>query len=116
MEPIGAGSEAEAIALEAAQIKEDDPESRRVSDVALLQTTWLKTCCSSIKDSFLWVKNAMKQQATKFISGSDPYRCEISLTTVNFTVICSLVVAFMDQMKYAFFSKEADFAVGVIQL
>ena len=99
MEPIKAGSEAEKAALDAARIKEDSPETNRSNNVVLLKHTWLKSCCSSIRDFFIEVKNAVKRQADKFVSGSNPYRCEISITTVNLTVICSLIVAFMDQIK-----------------
>ena len=116
MEPIEAGSEAEKVALEAAQIKEDEPEGTRGSNVVLLEHTWLKSCCNSIRESFVWVKNAVKVQATKFVDGENPYRCEISITTVNVTVICSLIIVYLDLIKYAFFVKSADFALGVLQL
>lgn len=116
MEPIEAGSEAEKAALEAAEIKGDEPESNRVNNVVLLESTWLRSCFSCMRESFDWVKNSLKGQATKFLSGSDPYRCEVIVTTVNLTVICSLIVAFLDQIKFAFFVKEADFPLGVLAL
>ena len=116
MEPIEAGSEAEKVALEAAQIKEDEPESTWGSNVVLLEHTWVKSCCASIRESFIWMKNTVKVQATKFVDGENPYRCEISITTVNLTVISSLITAFLESIKYAFFDKSADFSLGVLQL
>ena len=116
MEPIEAGSEAEKTAFEAAQIKEEDPEISRNGNTVLLGHTLVKSCYSSVRKSFFWFKNGVKKQASNFISGSNPYRCEISITTVNLTVLCSLIVAFLDQMKYAFFVKEADFSLSILQL
>ncbi len=116
MEPIEAGSKAEKAALEAAQIKEDVQEPSSFSNAVLHDITWVKSCFSSMAESSIWVKNGVKGQASRFVSGTDPYRCEVSLTTVNLTVICSLIVAFLDQIKYAFFVKGADFSLSVLQL
>ncbi len=50
-------------------------------------------------------------QATKCLSGGAPYRFEFNLTTVNVLVLCSTIVAFLNQMRYAFFPERADACV-----
>jgi hypothetical protein len=52
---------------------------------------------------------SLKEQATIFLSGDGPYRFEIKITTVNFLVLCSFIVAFLDQAKLAFFKETWDF-------
>ena len=115
MEPIKAGCDAEKAAMEAAQQKENNSDNKNNGTI-FIHNTWVKSCCSSCGKIFKWMKDAFNDQAAKILRGSSPYRCEISITTVNILVLCSLIVAFLDQAKYAFLTKDTDYALGVVLL
>jgi len=111
MEPIQQGSDAEIAAWKASQIKEVEKTPRRGSVISNVSIKPLFVSCAK---TFSWMGGAFKKQAAKIVSGSDPYRCEFSITTVNFLVMCSLIVAFLDQTKHAFFCKDADFTFAIV--
>jgi len=79
-----------------------------------IQCICLSSCFSSCRKAYKAIEIIYKDQATKITSGDAPYRIRITFTTVNFLVLCGLIVAFLDQLKYAFFPKSADFALGIV--
>ena len=104
MEPIEKNSDGEQAALIAAK------HFRGLSDRTRLPQDQNKfgKFVVTISSFLTRVISFLKSQATKFLSGNGPYRCEIKITTVNFLVLCSCVVAFMDQAKLAFFKESWD--------
>lgn len=102
MEPIEAGSDAERAALAAAQRKDDDPKSK---STPILNSSLVKAFSSSLTKMSERVMNFVKDQASKILSGSKPYRFQCTFSTVNFIVICSLIVVFADTFKYSFYVK-----------
>ena len=104
MEPIQKNSDGEQAAMIAAKHFRG-PSDR--SKIPLDQNKFVKfvgTVSSLLRRAIA----LLKSHGTKFLSGSGPYRCEIKITTVNFLVLCSCVVAFMDQAKLAFFKASWD--------
>lgn len=63
---------------------------------------------------FLSITRFVHSQASKCLSGQAPYRFEMKVTTVNILVLCSIIVAFGDQMRYAWLSPACDDAVSGI--
>ncbi len=120
MESIEKDSDAERAALKASQTTELHNTSSKggtaIKNVSTFVKNNGKALLGSCAKAFSWIGSAFKSQASKIVSGSNPYRCEISITTVNFLVACSIIVAFLDQVKHAFFTKDADFALGVLLL
>jgi hypothetical protein len=55
-----------------------------------------------------------KDQANRFVTGKSPYRIQFHFTTVNFLVVCSLVVAFLEKIYHSFLPNETEKAVAVI--
>jgi hypothetical protein len=116
MEPIEAGSDAERAAIDAANRKYKTVKIRSVRSVIFNRNTWMKSCCISCKETFQSQVQRFKHHSKQLITGSNPYRCEISITSVNVLVLCSLIVAFLDLMKHAFFAKGADHHLGIVLL
>ncbi len=102
MEPIEAGSDAERAALAAAERKDDDPKSK---STPILNSSWMKAFSSGLTKMTERVINFVKDQASKILSGSKPYRFQCTFSTINFIVICSLIVVFADTFKYSFYVK-----------
>lgn len=114
MESIEEGSDSFNTAMLAAEKKEGIDDF--LKSPPMLDNTWVKHFFSSIKKYCNWVLDVTKDQAYKITSGSKPYNCEFTFSTVNIIVMCSLVVAFFDVCKYAFFGKSVDFPLSVVLL
>jgi hypothetical protein len=114
MEPIKAGSDGEKAALAAAQRKENKTDKN--GDATRLNNTYVKSIYTSAMERIEKIKDTFQDEAEKIVTGSNQYNCEIRLSTVNFVVVCSLIVSLFEQLKLAFFSRESDFAIDVIFL
>ena len=92
----------------------------------------LRECCSTISMPFLaaasWTNlhvgkpvkqftrkqwTSLLQQANLFLNGLRPYYYSARVTGVNMLVMCSMWYLFVDQLRLAFFSASADFAVAI---
>lgn len=118
MEWIEPGSEGELAALAAAK---RTPETHDIDEARRGKLDFLKNSCFSRTARIFGraacaTKEFLTRQAELFTHGGPPYRIEIRFTTVNFLVICSIVVAFLDQFKFAFLTTKTDQAVMLIIL
>jgi hypothetical protein len=115
MEPIKAGSDGEKAAIEAAKRKTGSAKEGH-QGAMYKEKIWMKSCCISCKEILQSKVEALRYHVKEFITGSSPYRCEISITIVNVLVLCSLIVAFLDLMKHAFFVESTDHRLGILLL
>lgn len=56
----------------------------------------------------------VRSQAELFLHGKNPYECTTRITTVNIIVLCSVWYMFIDQAHYAFFPREADYPLALL--
>lgn len=90
-----------------------------ITDAQTMKRRWFDTACVITFCQF-WRNfcntfvGFCKDQANRFVTGKSPYRIEFHFTTVNFLVICSLVVAFLEKINHSFLPNEAEKAVAVI--
>ena len=104
MEPIAKNSDGEQAAMIAAKhFREPSGKSKRSIGPNLCGR-----CLGRISSFVESAIVSLKGQAATFLYGDSPYRCEIKITTVNFLVLCSTIVAFMDQVKLAFLKESWD--------
>jgi len=114
MEFIEPGSAGERAAMAAAKQTRDTPGGKPAQRS---RHCFHNTCFRAIREHCSKATRAtiefFKDQSAKFISGGAPYRIEIHFTTVNFLVLCSIIVAFLDQFMYAFLPTSADKGVRI---
>lgn len=110
---IAAGSSGESAALVAANQKpaimdEQNLKRKWFDNVYFIKfhESWRNVC-----DTYT---TFCKDHAHRFVTGKPPYRVEFHFTTVNFLVVCSLIVAFLEKIYHSFLPNEAEKAVAVI--
>ena len=111
MEPIEAGSDAEKKALEAAQRKEYTLMGKYNTPVL---SNRLKVLGSSSAKITRKVVDIFKSQASNIVSGS--YEFQLNISSINFIVLCSLIVAFLDLISHAFLKRRDDYRMDIILL
>jgi len=114
MEWIEPGSEGEQAAMAAAK---RTPDMNPFGEVKRTKRIFSENSCFSKTERIVGIaKEFLTRQAELITKGGPPYRIEMRFTTVNFLVICSFVVAFLDQIKYAFLTSKSDKAIRFIIL
>ena len=71
-------------------------------------------CINMIRGGTSLIHRKMKEQATKFLNGSRPYKISFKFTGVNFLVVCSIWYLYIDQLRLAFFPHTVDTACAVV--
>jgi hypothetical protein len=117
MEWIEPGSEGECAAIAAAKrtLESNDLGEFR-GKRSFLENSCFSRTARIIESATNATKEFLIRQAELITRGGPPYRIEIRFTTVNFLVICSVVVAFLDQFRYAFLPSKTDNAIMFIIL
>lgn len=82
---------------------------------------WFKNSCASftakrLVDCVHSIGRFLKKQASMITSGKPPYSIQINFTTVNFLVLCSILLAFLEPIKLSFIPFKADRSIRVIIL
>jgi len=112
LEWIEKGTEGQKAAMDAAKQKPDTKSGA----VDPLSTNCLNNKCFHVVGRYCWkgllaVTGCFKDQASKCLSGKAPYTIELKFTTVNFLVLCAVIVAFLEHFKH--FLRVADYDIRV---
>lgn len=80
---------------------------------------WSWLCRVIFRRIYLCLKTGVRfvrRTARLVLDGKRPFSFSAQFTMVNFLVLCSTWIVFMDQARLAFFGPSADFPLAVVDL
>jgi hypothetical protein len=116
IEPIRSASEGEKAAMAAAKQTVDTHGSNPTGQNNFFDSSCVYATRRNVSMALRASQSLCLDQAMRCLSGGSPYRLKFKVTTVNMLVVCSSIVAFFNQVRYAFLGVGIDNAVMVVIL